>query len=125
MARDDICRSKGSLMDPERLGHPSGKTQFERAITSGCQLIGRDDTSRANQQVGRNTARHATSEHQVFGRSLSLRQVFGLKRRRVIVALNQTHTVRVASSRHAGEQTCKTVEIPSIKHTGGRTAQAR
>ena len=24
MARDDICRSEGSLMDPERLGHPSG-----------------------------------------------------------------------------------------------------
>ena len=64
MARDDICRSEGSLMDPERLGHLCGKTQFERAIASSCQLIGRDDTSHANQQVGRDTARHATSKHQ-------------------------------------------------------------
>ena len=68
MARDDICRSEGSLMDPERLGHPCGKTQFEHAIASSCQLIGRDDTSHANQQVGRDTARHAASKHQVFGR---------------------------------------------------------
>lgn len=104
MARDDICRSKGSLMDPERLRHPSGKTQFERAIASGCQPIGRDDTSRANQQVGRDTARHATGEHQVFGRSLALRQMFGLERRRVIVTLHQTHAVRIASRRRAGNK---------------------
>ena len=125
MARDDICRSEGSLMDPERLGHPSGKAQLERAIASSCQPIGRDDTSHANQQVGRDTARHAASKHQVFSRSLTLRQIFGLKRRRVIVTLHQTHAVRIASRRRAGEQTCKTVEILGIEHTGGRATQAQ
>lgn len=87
MARDDIGRSEGSLMDSERLGRPRGKTQFERAIAGSRELARWDDTRRANQQVGPNTARHATSEHQVFGRSLALRQVFGLERRRGIVAL--------------------------------------
>ena len=72
MAREDICRSEGSLMDPERLGNPSGKTQFERAIASSCQLSRWDDASRTNQQVGRDTARHAASKHQVFSRSLTL-----------------------------------------------------
>ena len=113
MARDDICRGEGSLMNPERLGHPSGKTQFERTIAGSCQLARWDDASCTSQQVGRNTARHATSEHQVFGDSLALRQIFGLERRRVIVTLHQTHAVRIASRRHAGEQTCKTVESSS------------
>ena len=112
-------------MDPERLGHPSGKTQFERAIAGSCQLIGRDDASCTNQQVGRNTARHATRQHQVFSRSLTLRQIFGLKRRRVIVTLHQTHAVRIASRRHAGEQTCKTVEILGVEHARGGTTQAQ
>ena len=105
MAREDVCRSEGSLMDSERLGHPSGKTQFERAIADSCQLARLDDASCTNQQIGRNTARQATSEHQVFSRSLTLRQIFGLERRRVIVTLHQTHAVRIASRRHAGEQT--------------------
>lgn len=52
MARDDICRSEGSLMTPERLGHPSGKTQFERAIAGSCQLARWDDASCTSQQVG-------------------------------------------------------------------------
>ena len=112
-------------MDPERLGHPSGKTQFERATAGSCQLIGRDDTSRANQKVGRDTARHATSKHQVFGRSLALRQIFGLERRRDIVTLHQTHAVRIASRRHAGEQTYKTVEILGVEHARGGTTQAQ
>ena len=125
MARDDICRGKGSLMDPERFGHPSGKTQFERAIASGCQPIGRDDTSHANQQVGRDTARHTTSKHQVFGRSLALREIFGLEHRRVIVTLHQTHAVRITSRRRAGEQTCKTVEILGIEHARAERPRPR
>lgn len=109
-------------MDPERLGQPSGKTQFERAIAGSCQLARWDDASCTNQQVGRNTARHATSEHQVFGRSLALRQIFGLERRRVIVALNQAHTVRIASRRRAREQHSQVIEILGIEHTRGRAS---
>ena len=107
------------------LGHPSGKPKLKSAITSRCQFIGRDDTSRANQQVGINTTRHATSEHQVLGCRLAMRQVLGLKRRRAIVALHQTHAVRIASRGHAGEQTCKTIEILGIEHTRGRTTQTQ
>lgn len=107
------------------LGHPSGKPKIKSAITSRCQFIGRDDTSRANQQVGSETARHATSEHQILGCRLAMRQVLGLKRRRGIVALHQTHAVRIASRRHAEEQTCKTVEILGVEHARGRTAQAQ
>ena len=112
-------------MGPERLGHPRGKSQFERVIAGSCQLARWDDESCTNQQVGRDTARHATSEHQVFSRSLALRQIFGLERHRVIVTLHQTHAVRIASRRHAGEQTCETVEILGVEHARGRTTQAQ
>ena len=33
--------------------------------------------------------------------------------------------MRIASRRHAGKQPGQAVEIPSIEHTGGRTAQAQ
>ena len=39
--------------------------------------------------------------------------------------MHQTHAVRIASRRHAGEQPGQAVEIPSIKHTGGRATQAQ
>lgn len=124
-AGDDIDGVDRPCMGITELGHPSGKPKLKSAVTSRCQLISRDDTSRVNQQIGRDAARHATSEHQILGCRLAMRQVLDPKRRRAIITLHQTHAVRIAASGNIRKQPGQAIEILGIEHTRGRTTQTQ
>ena len=107
------------------IGHPGGKAQLERTVTGRRQLVCSDHACRAHQQIGPNATRHAAGEHQILGRRLALRQILGIKRRRGVVALHQTHAIRIAASKHVGKQPGQAIEILGVEHTGGRAAQTQ